>query len=162
MLQTTATLPTILLCVQDSAGEGDTSAAHHCARGLAGLQARFGAFASIKGAGPAALAVADILQRMRQELGTDAPPVGDHSALWFSAHLRGCQHVRANVTAACQATRLPQAPVREPCQATGSFDRAQQLAAACLRCCLLQRARRQALASCWTVRWTRSRPCACS
>lgn len=63
------------------AAEGDTSALHHCARGLAGLQARWGAFATIKGAGPAAAAVADIAQRMRRELGPAAPPVGDASHL---------------------------------------------------------------------------------
>ena len=63
------------------AAEGDTSALHHCARGLAVLQARWGAFATIKGAGTAAAAVADIVQRMRRELGPDAPPVGDASHL---------------------------------------------------------------------------------
>ena len=41
------------------------------------LQTRFGAAGVIKGVGSGALAVADMLKRMRTELGGDAPPVGE-------------------------------------------------------------------------------------
>lgn len=63
--------------VQDVAGEGDPSALFQVARGLMGLQSRFGSFTTIKGAGPSAAVVGDMLKRMRLELGPDCPPVGD-------------------------------------------------------------------------------------
>ena len=69
--------PAGLYCVQDVAAEGDPSALFQVARGLMGLQSRFGSFGTIKGAGASAAVVGDMLKRMRLELGPDCPPVGD-------------------------------------------------------------------------------------
>ena len=61
---------------QETALDGDNSSLYYAARALTQLQARFGAFPVIKGAGTSAAVVADLLKRMRREAGSDAPSVG--------------------------------------------------------------------------------------
>lgn len=71
--------------------EGDCSALYHTARALMRLQARFGAFPVIKGVGGSALAVADMLKRMRAEVGVDAPLVGAHACARVWPFTKACQ-----------------------------------------------------------------------
>lgn len=61
--------------MQELTLEGDSSSLYYMARALMRMQSRFGAFASIKGVGSNAQAVASMLQRMRTEQGDDAPLV---------------------------------------------------------------------------------------
>ena len=72
------------------AAEGDPSALFQLARGLTGLQARFGSFATLKGAGASAAMVGDMLSRMKLELGPDCPPVGDCCLPACPCHVHAC------------------------------------------------------------------------
>ena len=83
---------------------------YYTARALMRLQMRFGAFPVIKGVGPAATAVADLLKRMRLEVGSEAPPVGEPSVCcssWEESQLKqlvwsGSQQCTAVSSVSCR------------------------------------------------------------
>ncbi|KAL3150677.1 hypothetical protein ABBQ32_000472 [Trebouxia sp. C0010 RCD-2024] len=56
--------------------DGDTSSLYYTARGLMRLQGLYGTIGQVKGKGPHALAVKNLLTLMRKEMGTKAPRTG--------------------------------------------------------------------------------------
>ena len=67
------------LSVQDVVVDGDKTSLHAVASALLQLQAMYGAPSLIRGKGPGAAVVKDMLVRMQQELGSQAPVPGQHS-----------------------------------------------------------------------------------
>ena len=67
------------LRVQDVVVDGDKTSLHAVASALLQLQAMYGAPSLIRGKGPGAAIVKDMLVSMQQELGSQAPVPGQHS-----------------------------------------------------------------------------------
>lgn len=64
------------VCMQDVVVDGDKTSLHAVASALLQLQAMYGAPSLIRGKGPGATVVKDMLLRMQQELGSQAPVPG--------------------------------------------------------------------------------------
>ena len=62
--------------MQELVLDGDTSSLYHTARGLMQLQSLYGTIPQVKGKGPHALAVKNLLTVMRREMGVKAPRTG--------------------------------------------------------------------------------------
>ena len=62
--------------------DGDTSSLYYTARGLMQLQGLYGTIAQVKGKGPHALAVKNLLTLMRKEMGAKAPRTGQSTTLF--------------------------------------------------------------------------------
>ena len=65
-----------LHAMQDVVVDGDKTSMHAVAAALLQLQAMYGAPSLIRGKGPGAAVVKDMLLRMQQELGSQAPVPG--------------------------------------------------------------------------------------
>ena len=66
--------------------DGDTSSLYYTARGLMQLQSLYGTIPQIKGKGPHALAVKNLLTLMRREMGAKAPRTGQAPSFTSDGH----------------------------------------------------------------------------
>lgn len=67
--------------VQELVLDGDTSSLYYTARGLMQLQGLYGTIGQVKGKGPHALAVKNLLTLMRKEMGAKAPRTGQSTTI---------------------------------------------------------------------------------
>lgn len=84
------------VAVQDVVVDGDKTSLHAVASALLQLQAMYGAPSLIRGKGPGAAVVKDMLLRMQHELGTQAPVPGQHS--YFRGKHGSCSSHRSHQT----------------------------------------------------------------